>query len=432
MAEAANTSKVADRTKSSTLSTGVRTLDNDKQTPLHLAVRDRKEGVVSALLKEKIDKYAEDKDGKTALYYTVFEWKEEIARFFAADEETKGDLLLQAAGSGNAEAVNLLLGLGASPKVMGKDGKTPLYRAVFGGHVKAAKALKECIEDRDRDGDTILLKAVKLGNRKATALLLELKPTVDAKDAGDKTALYSAVCGGHRSIAELLVKGHASTEVLDENQDTLLHQAVKEGQEAAVPILLDFHAEIEAKDSNGKTPLENSIKKCITRILADNLKNADTELVQPGVNKEAQDNEGRTPLQKAVSNSHAETARFPVQPKANMEATIQGNTSLHQPARGGNPRVFNYCLPDEYYSIPIRSCAMAPQRSNDSTDNNWSYYYPAESYRLQDSAQPHGLTRHTTSTQATNQYPSYEPPRSWDHQRSTATPPTTPSEKGDR
>jgi ankyrin repeat protein len=159
MTKTANTSKAADRTKDSTPSIGAPTSDNDKQTPLHLAVRDGKEGVVKALLEKGVDKHAEDKDGKTAFYYAVFEGKEEIARLFAADEETKGDLLLQAAGSGNAEAVNLLLGLGASPKVTGKDGNTPLYRAVFGGHMKAAKALKECREDRDRDGDTILLKA---------------------------------------------------------------------------------------------------------------------------------------------------------------------------------------------------------------------------------------------------------------------------------
>jgi ankyrin repeat protein len=181
MTKTANTSEVADRTKGSTPSTGAPTSDNDEQTPLHLAVSNGKKGVVKALLEKGVDKYA------------VFEGKEEITRLFAADEETKGDLLLQAAGSGNAEAVNLLLGLGASPKVTGKDGNTPLYRAVFGGHMKAAKALKECIEDRDRDDDTILLKAVKLGNKKATALLLELKPMVDAKDARNKTALYNAV-----------------------------------------------------------------------------------------------------------------------------------------------------------------------------------------------------------------------------------------------
>jgi ankyrin repeat protein len=410
----ANTSKVADRTKgSSTPSTRAPTSDNDEQTPLHLAVRDGKKGVVKALLKERIDKHAEDKDGKTAFYYAVFEGKEEIARLFAADEETKADLLLQAAGSGNAGAVNLLLGLGASPKVTGKDGSTPLYRAVFGGHVKAAKALKGCIEDRDRDDDTILLKAVKLGNQKATALLLELKPVVDAKDAKNKTALYNAVCRGDRSIAELLVKGHASTEALDENQDTLLHQAVREGQEAAVAILLDLHAEIKAKDSNGKTPLENSIKngqKGITRILAD--KNADTRpnvgLCFPG-------------------------SLLPHLPLVGSETVL----SLHghwkqlcamalRPRNPGLPRfrraervplVFNYSLPDECYSVSVRSYPMASQRSNVSTGGNYSNS-SANPYELRDSSRPYAPARHTTSTQVTNQYPSYDPQHSRNHQRS--------------
>jgi ankyrin repeat protein len=221
----------------------------------------------------------------------------------------------------------------------------------------------------------------KLGDQKATALLLEIKPIVDAKDARNKTSLYNAAYRGNRSIAELLVKGHASTEAHDENQDTLLHQAVREGKEAAIAILLDLHAEIEAKDSNGKTPLENSIEigqKGITRILAD--KNADTELVQLDGNKEAQDSEGRTPLNKAVSNGQA---RFPVRPKANMEATIQGNTISRQAAREGNVRthpIFNYPLPPEYY-YPIRSRPMAMQHSNASTDSSWSYC-SAESYQL--------------------------------------------------
>src|ERR1700722_2800034 len=93
--------------------------------------------------------------------------------------------------------------------------------------------------------------------------------------------------------------------------------------------------------------------------------------------------------------------------------------------------VLNYCLPDEYYPINHRSYAMSQQPSNASTDSNYSTS-SADSYELRDSSQPHGFARHTTSTQATNQYPSYAPPRSRDHQRSTTTPPTPPSEKGDR
>lgn len=191
--------------------------------------------------------------------------------------------------------------------------------------------------DNDTTKQTPLHLAVRNGKEGVVKALLKKGTDKHAEDKDGKTAL---------------VKGHASTETLDENQDTLLHQAVREGQEAAVTIPLDLHAKIEAKDSNGKTPLENSIKngqKSITKILVDNLKNANTELI------------------------------------------------------------LNYPLPNEYYyDIPIRSSyPMALQRSNGSTDSTWSNT-PVESYQSRHSYQPYGRAGYTASTQATSQYPSYD------------------------
>jgi hypothetical protein len=210
----------------------------------------------------------------------------------------------------------------------------------------------------------------------------------------------------------------------DNDKQTPLHLAVRNGKEDVAKTLLKKGIGKHAEDKDGQ--------KGITRILAD--KNADTELVQLDVTKEAQDSEGRTPLHKAVSNGQAKMARSLVQPKANMEATTQGNTILHQAAREGNTRaslVLNYPLPGELYSIPFRYHPMAAQRSNGSTDSTWSNA-SAESYQSRDSYQPHMRPRYTASTQATSQYSYYGTSHSHNYGLEISPAPKTPSEKNDR
>ena len=47
--------------------------------------------------------------------------------------------LSEAAAGGNHPTVELLLSLGGDPNFKGQYGRTPLYRAAFGGHQEAAK-----------------------------------------------------------------------------------------------------------------------------------------------------------------------------------------------------------------------------------------------------------------------------------------------------
>jgi hypothetical protein len=165
----------ADRTKGSTPSTGAPTSGNDttKQTPLHLAVRNGKEGVVKALLKKGTDKHAEDKDGKTAL-----------VKGHASTEtldENQDTLLHQAVREGQEAAVTIPLDLHAKIEAKDSNGKTPLENSIKNGQKSITKILVD---------------------KNANTELVQLDGTKEAQDTSSegRMPLRKAVSNGHANM----------------------------------------------------------------------------------------------------------------------------------------------------------------------------------------------------------------------------------------
>jgi hypothetical protein len=122
-------SKVADRAKGSTPSIGAPTSDNDKQTPLHLAVRNEKEGQ-DTLLHQAVREgqeaavailvlEAKDSNGKTPLENSIKNGQKGITRILADK-------------NADVELVQL-------DEAQGSEGRTSLHKAISSGHAEIAR-----------------------------------------------------------------------------------------------------------------------------------------------------------------------------------------------------------------------------------------------------------------------------------------------------
>jgi Ankyrin repeats (3 copies) len=135
-------SKVADRAKGSTPSIGAPTSDNDTQTPLHLAVRNGKEGQ-DTLLHQAVREgqeaavaillEAKDSNGKTPLENSIKNGQKGITRILADK-------------NADVELVQL-------DEAQGSEGRTSLHKAISSGHPKANTTMKATPHQAAREGN---------------------------------------------------------------------------------------------------------------------------------------------------------------------------------------------------------------------------------------------------------------------------------------
>ena len=78
---------------------------------------------------------------------------------------------------------------------------------------------------------------------------------VNEKDKDGETVLHSAAERGNEAVVRLLVEKGADVKAKDDYGNTTLHSAAKRGSEAVVRLLVDRGADVKAKDNNGTTAL---------------------------------------------------------------------------------------------------------------------------------------------------------------------------------
>lgn len=164
--------------------TDMNQLDPDGYAPLHVAVRNGRMAIVRLLLKRGVDVRRKDARGHDALYHAVLGAHLRIA-----------DLLLKA---GSELDANALLLAAVEQGVNERE----VYR--FLSNQGADMNL------RDNNGDTPLLKAIRMGNHKLAKHLVSFGADVTVTDASGKTALAIAKSLGLRDIAQLLQRNGAT------------------------------------------------------------------------------------------------------------------------------------------------------------------------------------------------------------------------------
>lgn len=184
--------------------------------------------------------------------------------------ESKARLAL-AVESGDVEAIEKLLGNGASPNDPAFD-DCLLTRAIWRNQMKSLRMLLRFGADPNQcnKGCEPLLQAVSQHNLEATQLLVEGGAKVNLRCPSDQPALLNACLGRQDKIVAFLLTHGASTELygtvfiankLRIQKVTPLMAAVWVGDHEIVRQLLAAGGKMSAKDSEGKTPLD-WLKRC--------------------------------------------------------------------------------------------------------------------------------------------------------------------------
>lgn len=194
--------------------------DKDGDTPLHAAIRKRREDVARVLIDAKANVNARNQEGQTPLSLAIAEGLDRTAQLLV--RAGASITLHEAAYVGDTEAVREFMRSGSDVNEKGLNGYTSLHAASLGGH-------------------EVLLE-----------LLIAGGADVHAKDDDGRTALHLAVRRGHIGAASLLIAKGASLETRCKWGRTPLFHA---NNVAMVELLLAKGADVNATDNNGDTPL---------------------------------------------------------------------------------------------------------------------------------------------------------------------------------
>ena len=108
--------------------------------------------------------------------------------------------------------------------------------------------------------DISIIDAARDGNIEAVKQHIAAGTDVSARhNMGRHTPLYFAVFKGHMEIAELLIANGADVNAKNIGDFAALHMAASWGHKEIVELLITNGADVNAKDENGETPLDKAI-----------------------------------------------------------------------------------------------------------------------------------------------------------------------------
>jgi ankyrin repeat protein len=253
---------------------------------------------------------------------------------------------------GHTEVGRDLFLRGARINQRSKDGQTPLLRAIGLGFTTTVKLMLRYgaqWDARDNSGLNSLGRAAVMGNELMVQHLLQEKVDVNAAEGNHgRTALQAAAEGGHLAVVEQLLqeKADVNAPAAYISGRTALQAAAEGGHLAVVERLLQEKADVNALAAKyGRTALQAAAGgghfAVVERLLQEN---AD-------VNAPAAYNSGRTALQAAAGGGHLAVVERLLQEKANVNALAvevnHGRTALQAAAEGGHLAVVEQLLQEK-------------------------------------------------------------------------------------
>ncbi|PUZ54152.1 hypothetical protein GQ55_5G107000 [Panicum hallii var. hallii] len=166
----------------------------------------------------------------------------------AARDREGRTVLHAAAAAGEAEAVAVLVDMGADTSAADARGRTPMDVAREKGYQEVADVLER---------GELVMTAARRGDLQSLETLLGKRAGVRGRDQYGLTALHLAAIKGHCDAVALLAgSGCMDIECEDVEGHRPLHLAVEGGHAEAVELLLDMGADVNARTRRGATPLQ--------------------------------------------------------------------------------------------------------------------------------------------------------------------------------
>eukprot|EP01029_Cantina_marsupialis_P003809 TRINITY_DN13831_c0_g1_i1.p1 TRINITY_DN13831_c0_g1~~TRINITY_DN13831_c0_g1_i1.p1 ORF type:complete len:2102 (-),score=531.57 TRINITY_DN13831_c0_g1_i1:124-6258(-) len=221
-------------------------------TPLHIACRENKSGMMLILLLNGADVNAIDFDGGSALHdacfanslncvKTICDWPYQCTQAHLNEYDVTFEDLVP---------VDLNLA--------DNNGHTPLHFAAYSGFMEVATYLVHKGADmdyQDYTGRTPLHSASEQGFDDIVQLFCEFDANLDTVDGDMDTPLHSACRYGNSGVVKRLVEYCANPSILNSNGDQPLHIACKFGHVECVKVLLEYNVELHIKNFQHRTPL---------------------------------------------------------------------------------------------------------------------------------------------------------------------------------
>jgi len=192
---------------------------------LHYAAQEGHKDVVELLLSKDADIDAKNKDGGTPLEVALSQRRNDIVKLLV---EKGADIptIHLAAFVGSLDKLQRFVKTGTDINSEDKNGRTPLLRAVTGGHIDAV------------------------------GFLIENGADVNTSDKQSRVPLVYALWAMNSDIVKLLLDKGADVQAKDKSGYTPLHWAVMMGSKESTELILEAGGDVRVESTTGETPLD--------------------------------------------------------------------------------------------------------------------------------------------------------------------------------
>jgi len=309
------------------------------ETPLFMAVKADSPSTIRALINNKANLNARDKQGNSLLH-TAVRWnaKESAILLISSGIDINAysmngsTALHDAVIFGISDIEDILLSKGANLEVRNIDGNTPFMEAVRAGMPASIEKLSRRGADtsaRNNNGDTPLHIAVAASNYDTINLLLRMGASIHARNTSNRTPFQNSIHISERMVSTLLTSNRIN--VPDDMGSSALHIALQENASVGIiRAIINRGVRINTVDRNGQTPLRLAVdlnQLEVVKLLAE--AEADPFIT-------ASDN--RSSAEIAFSKGE-DCIKAIFSTKAINAKDSSSNTILHLAARYGNPQI---------------------------------------------------------------------------------------------
>ncbi|KAL4978310.1 ankyrin repeat-containing domain protein [Aspergillus desertorum] len=251
------------------------------------------------------------------------------------DVSRNGDMIYQAASTGNCDMIRLLIDYGVTVEPLHRTARHPLVVAAQNGHKEAVQLLVALSKEKSAPTEPVVKG---LHERSMPARLVHRFGTDLSQPTKDGLTPLQIVLEEFSPpdvIHQLLNLG-AEPSVQGRDGSTALHTLVRLKRHDLLETLLDG-ASLSASDSKGNTPLLLAV--AVFNVSAASL------FIECGADLAARDIHGRTALHLAASHSSGAILFMLLKAGADVSATDDaGRIPLHYTTFGPNPNMFRAIL----------------------------------------------------------------------------------------